>query len=185
MPFEFKEQDSLTGAVLAAAPELLDPNFHQTLVFIAEHGAKGALGFVMNRPLDKKLGEVSASPDLPDALRDIPVLQGGPVKPTGLLLARFQRGHSDEELRCEILADPQELNESAKPGSWVRAFAGHSGWDAGQLESELGERAWNVCLPHIAMLEEPGAPALWHAFVSADQRWRKLRPLLPKNKELN
>src|SRR5467141_4188538 len=111
MAFELKEQDSLTGAVLAAAPELLDPNFHQTLVFIAEHGAKGALGFVMNRPLDKKLGEVSASPDLPDALRDIPVFQGGPVKPTGLLLARFQRGQSDEELRCEILADPQELNE--------------------------------------------------------------------------
>lgn len=185
MTFEFKELDSLKGAVLAATPELLDPNFHQTLVFIVEHGAEGTLGLVMNRPLEKKLGEVSDAAELPKALRDVPVLQGGPVKPMGLLLARFQRGASDEELSCQIFADPQEIDKTPQPGSWVRAFAGHSGWDVGQLEGELGQRAWNICPPHIALLEEPGAPALWQAFIGKDQRWRTLRPLLPKNRELN
>lgn len=184
MGFELPEGESLAGFVLAASTELLDPNFHRTLVYIAEHSSEGALGLVMNRPINKKLGEVAESPDLPEALRDTPVFRGGPVKPTGLVLARFQRGKSDEELHCQIVADPQELIESPKRG-WIRAFAGYAGWSGGQLETELRERSWVVCRPHTAMLEEPVPPAIWEAFVGEDQRWRKLLPLLPKNTGLN
>ena len=76
MGFEIPEDGSLTGLVLAASRDLLDPNFNQTLVYIAEHGPDGTLGLVMNRPLDKKLGEVALSPDLPKALQQIPVFPG-------------------------------------------------------------------------------------------------------------
>jgi putative transcriptional regulator len=185
MGFEISKGESLVGMVLAASTELLDPNFHRTLVYIAEHGPEGALGLVMNRPINKKLGEVAESPDLPDALRDTPVFRGGPVKPTGLVLARFRRGKSDEELHCQIVADPQELIETPKRASWIRAFAGYAGWSGGQLETELNERSWVVCRPHTAMLEEPVPPAIWEAFIGEDQRWRKLLPLLPKNTGLN
>ena len=181
MGFEFQERASLTGLALAAAPELLDPNFHETVVYIAEHGAHGALGFVMNRPLDKKLSEVTTSTELPAALRDISVFQGGPVKPTALVFARFQRGKNDEELRCEIVADPAELATVGKQPGRIRAYAGYAGWGEGQLERELQERAWKVCRPHVALLEEPVPPALWSAFAGKDQRWRKLQSLLPKN----
>src|SRR6266403_6364205 len=133
MGFEIPEGESLAGLVLAASRDLLDPHFHQTLVYIAEHGPDGTLGLVMNRPLDKKLSEVALSPDLPKALEQIPVFQGGPVKTTALLFARFQRGKNDEQLSCQIVADPQELIELPKR-EWVRAFAGHAGWSAGQLE---------------------------------------------------
>lgn len=184
MAFELREGESLTGLVLAASAGLLDPNFHRTLVYIAEHGPEGALGLVMNRPIHKKLGEVALSPDLPEALRDTPVFQGGPVKPTALVLARFQRGKNDEELQCQIAADPNALIESP-PRSWVRAFAGYAGWSGGQLERELGEHSWVVCRPHTAMMEMPVPPAVWEAFVGEDQRWRKLMPLLPKNTGLN
>ena len=184
MAFGLPEGESLAGMVLVASPELLDLNFHRTLVYIAEHSPEGALGLVMNRPINKKLGEVAESPDLPDALRDTPVFQGGPVKPTGLVLARFQRGKSDEELHCQIVADPQELIEPPKRG-WIRAFVGYAGWSGGQLETELNERSWVVCRPHTAMLEEPTPPAIWEAFIGEDQRWRKLLPLLPKNTGLN
>jgi putative transcriptional regulator len=181
MGFEFQERASLTGLVLAATPELLDPNFHETVVYIAEHGAQGALGFVMNRPLSKRLVEVTTSGDLPDALSDILVFQGGPVKPTGLVFAKFQKGKDDEELRCEIIADPAELDTTSKQAGCIRAFAGYAGWGEGQLEKELQEAAWKVCRSHIALLEEPVPPALWSAFVGEDQRWRKLQSLLPKN----
>ena len=106
------------------------------------------------------------------------------MRPTGLVLARFQRGKSDEELHCQIVADPMELIESPKRG-WVRAFAGYAGWGEGQLEAELGEHSWVVCRPHTALLEVPVPPAIWEAFVGEDQRWRKLMPLLPKNTGLN
>ena len=177
MGFEFQESASLSGLVLAAAPELLDPNFHKTVVFIAEHGAAGALGFVMNRPLGRKLVDFTKAADLPGKLQDLPIFEGGPVKPNGLLFARFARGGSDEELVCEIVVDPQVLG--ALGG--VRAFAGYAGWGEGQLERELMEHSWKVCRPHVALLEEPVPPALWPAFVSEDQRWRTLQSLLPKN----
>jgi putative transcriptional regulator len=184
MAFELPAGESLAGSVLAASLNLLDPNFCRTVVYIAEHSPEGALGLVMNRPINKKLGEVALSPDLPEALRDTPVFQGGPVKPTGLVLARFRRGKSDEEVHCQIAADPRELIELPKRG-WIRAFAGHAGWSGGQLETELREHSWIVCRPHTALLEEPVPPSLWEAFVGEDQRWRKLLPLLPKNTGLN
>src|SRR5258708_33591055 len=102
MAFELPQGESLAGMVLAASAALLDPNFCRTVVYIAEHGPDGALGLVMNRPINKKLSEVALAPDLPEALRDALVFQGGPVKPTALVLARFQRGTSDEELHCPI-----------------------------------------------------------------------------------
>lgn len=179
MAFELPANESLAGYVLAASLSLLDPNFHRTLVYIAEHSPEGALGLVMNRPINKKLGEVALSPDLPEVLRDTPVFQGGPVKPTALVLARFQRGKSDEEVHCHIAADPQQLIELPKRG-WIRAFAGYAGWSEGQLEAELSEHSWVVCRPHTAMLEQPVPSAIWEAFVGEDQRWRKLLPLLPK-----
>ena len=184
MAFELPKAESLAGLVLSASTELLDPNFHRTLVYIAEHSPEGALGLVMNRPINKKLGEVAESPDLPDSLRDTPVFRGGPVKPTGLVLARFRRGKSDEELHCQVVADPQELIEMPKSG-WIRAFAGYAGWSEGQLEAELSQHSWVVRRPHTALLEVPVPPAIWEAFISEDQRWRKLLPLLPKNTGLN
>ena len=68
MGFEIPEDGSLTGLVLAASRDLLDPNFNQTLVYVVEHGPDGALGLVMNRPLDKKLGEVARSSSKDQAL---------------------------------------------------------------------------------------------------------------------
>ena len=181
MGFELQAGESLTGMVLVATPALLDPNFHQTVVYIAEHSADGALGFVMNRPLQRTLGEVTKSIDLPETAREIPVFEGGPVKPSGLLFTRLKRGANDEELQCEIVADPAELDVARQRGVSLRVFAGYAGWGEGQLERELGEHSWKVCRPHVALLEVPVPPALWPAFVGEDQRWRKLQARLPKN----
>jgi putative transcriptional regulator len=180
MAFEIPQGESLAGMVLVAAPELVDPNFHQTVVYIAEHSAPGAMGWVMNRPLGRKIGEVTKAPGLPVTLEKLSIYEGGPVKPTSLLFARFKRGENDEELHCEIITDPAELAVARQRGVCIRAFAGYSGWGEGQLERELTEQSWKVCRPHVAMIEEPVPPALWPAFVSEDQRWRKFQSLLPK-----
>jgi putative transcriptional regulator len=175
-PFEFADLPELKGLVLVAKPELLDPNFHQTIVYLVEHSADGALGFVMNRPAHRVLREVVVGGEIPDLIADAPVFLGGPVKPTGLLFARFRRGATDEELDCEIVAEPGHLQPEG-----LRVFAGYAGWGEGQLERELRENAWKVCRPHVALLDEPLPPALWPAFIGADQRWRKLHSRLPKN----
>src|SRR5260221_6728495 len=74
----------LTNQLLVAMPTLADPNFAQTVTLICEHTAKGALGIVLNRPLNMALGDVLAQLALPCgnlALSEQPVLRGGPVQP--------------------------------------------------------------------------------------------------------
>ncbi|MEO8224873.1 MAG: YqgE/AlgH family protein, partial [Gammaproteobacteria bacterium] len=72
----------LTGHLLIAMPAMQDPNFSKTVTYICEHSEQGALGIVINRPLDMDLGtifdQLSLDPADP-ALARQPVLQGGPV----------------------------------------------------------------------------------------------------------
>ena len=73
---------SLSNHLLIAMPQLADPNFSQTVSLICEHGEKGALGIVLNRPLSMTLSEVFEQMKIePTDKRaaDLPVLRGGPV----------------------------------------------------------------------------------------------------------
>jgi putative transcriptional regulator len=54
--------ETLRGQLLVAAPVLSDPNFHRTVVFLAEHGEEGAMGIVLNRPTETSVGD--AVPEL-------------------------------------------------------------------------------------------------------------------------
>ena len=69
----------LTGHLLIAMPAMQDPNFHRTVTYICEHSDQGALGIIINRPLDLDLGSVfeqlSLNPSDP-SLAQQPVLQG-------------------------------------------------------------------------------------------------------------
>ena len=73
---------SLSNHLLIAMPQLADPNFSQTVSLICEHGEKGALGIVLNRPLSMTLSEVFEQMKIEPTDRraaDLPVLRGGPV----------------------------------------------------------------------------------------------------------
>jgi putative transcriptional regulator len=73
---------SLSNHLLIAMPQLTDPNFSQTVSLICEHGEKGALGIVLNRPLSMTLSEVFEQMKIEPTDRraaDLPVLRGGPV----------------------------------------------------------------------------------------------------------
>ena len=73
----------LSNHLLIAMPQLADPTFAQTVMLVCEHGERGALGIILNRPLPMKLAEVfeqmKIEPSLPD-VADLPVLRGGPVQ---------------------------------------------------------------------------------------------------------
>jgi putative transcriptional regulator len=68
---------------------MLDPNFRRTVLFISSHTAsEGALGVILNRPLDKHVAELVNDPP-PEALADVPVFLGGPVGTNQLMFAAF------------------------------------------------------------------------------------------------
>src|SRR5947209_6610108 len=85
------EAESLAGSLLIAHPNLLDPNFRRTVLFISAHTPQdGALGVILNRPLDKQVADLVNEPP-PNGLDEVPVYLGGPVAKDQLLFAAFER----------------------------------------------------------------------------------------------
>lgn len=138
-----------------AVPGVLeDPNFRRTVVLLLEHGSdEGALGVVLNRPLDTPVGD--AFPDWHDSVTAPPVLfRGGPVAPSTIIaLGQPRPGqHPDgwemvldgDGFRIATVDLRRDAALLADVIDQVRVFAGYSGWAAGQLEHEIAQGAWWV-----------------------------------------
>ncbi|MCY4086417.1 MAG: YqgE/AlgH family protein [Actinomycetia bacterium] len=179
---------SLQGQLLIAAPSLVDTNFWRTVVLVAEHSDEGAMGLVLNRPLDVLVAEAVEALAMLVA-SDEPVFQGGPVAPEEVVaLAEF----ADPELAAEftfteiafIGADP-DIEELAGAISRARVFAGYAGWGAGQLEAELSEQAWIIepALPDDVFAEEP--ESLWSQTLRRRGGVASLIALMPPDPSMN
>src|SRR3982750_4798340 len=81
---------SFAGSLLVAHPNMLDPNFRRTVLFVSEHDpGEGALGVIINRPLDTQVADlVTETP--PAGLAEVPVFLGGPVGKNQLMFAAFE-----------------------------------------------------------------------------------------------
>lgn len=159
---------NLTGHLLLSNATLFDPNFRRTVVLIGHHDEEGAVGVVLNRPLDVTVDE--AVPPLAALVQpgDL-VYQGGPVQPeAAVVVADFE---DPTKAGVVALGSIGFLPEEADPDDMgairrARVFAGYSGWGPGQLEEELGEDAWLVApaLPQDVFDEEP--EQLWERVVA-------------------
>src|SRR5436189_4899838 len=136
---------SLAGSLLVAHPDMVDPNFRRTVLFVSEHQPhEGALGVIINRPLDRPVAElVSGTP--PAEFADVPVFLGGPVGKNQLMFAAFewQKG-AGLKLNHNVAFDEPSDPHGHKNLLTVCAFVGYAGWGAGQLESEVKQKAWVV-----------------------------------------
>ena len=139
--------ESLRGQLLIAAPMLADPNFSRSVVLVAAHDEEGALGLILNRPLEIRLADVS--PAL-DALAEpgSTLLRGGPVAPeSAVVLADFRDPSLAALTVFGTVGFPSadcDLDVLAAGVRRARVFAGHSGWGPGQLDEELEEEGWFV-----------------------------------------
>jgi putative transcriptional regulator len=134
----------LTGQFLVASPHLLDPNFVKTVVLLVQHTKEGALGVVINRPIDKNVQDLWREIGGGPCLSQQPVYLGGPVP--GPLMAVHGLAEAAE---LEILpgiyfsASKQNLDQLvAQTDRPYKIFIGNAGWGAGQLENEIEEGAW-------------------------------------------
>ena len=136
---------SLAGSLLVAHPNMLDPNFRRTVLFISAHEPdEGALGVILNRPLDKQVADLVAEMP-PENLADVPVFIGGPVGRNQLMFAAFE-WQKGEGLKLNHNVNVDEASERVvtDPAS-IRAFVGYAGWGAGQLEAEMQHNGWLNC----------------------------------------
>ncbi|MDP2170404.1 MAG: YqgE/AlgH family protein [Rhodocyclaceae bacterium] len=149
------EPISLANHFLIAMPAMTDPNFARTLTYLCEHNAGGALGIIVNRPLDLSLGTLFERVNIPltpgvteQKYRDLPVFFGGPVQPERGFVLHRPAGNWQSTLNVtseigltssrDIL---QAMSSDGEPSEIIMSL-GYSGWAAGQLEWELSQNAW-------------------------------------------
>jgi putative transcriptional regulator len=176
---------SLAGSLLVAHPNMLDPNFRRSVLFISTHDANdGAVGVILNRPLEKQVADlVSDTP--PQALAQVPVFLGGPVGKNQLMFAAFEweKGHG-LKLNHNVGIDEANERVTTEPGS-IRAFVGYAGWGAGQLEAEMKQKAWIAHPPTRDALKPDNLPKLWFAIMRGLGPWFKMLAAAPDDPSLN
>jgi putative transcriptional regulator len=142
---------SLVNQLLIAMPGMADPNFSSTVTLICEHNDEGALGIVINRPLNLKLGGLfeQLHVDNPDpAALDHPVMMGGPVGPErGFVLHdsahRYENSLAVSSEICLTLSrDVIDAMAGGKGPQKSLVALGYAGWQAGQLEAEMLANSW-------------------------------------------
>jgi putative transcriptional regulator len=177
---------SLAGSLLIAHPNMLDPNFRRAVLFISAHDQDdGAIGVIINRPLDKSIGDlVSETP--PQNLADVPVFFGGPVGDNQLMLAAFE-WHKGEGLKLNqhsLNGDESVLGAPDSAPS-IFAFLGYAGWSAGQLEAEMKQKAWIVQKPSRAALKSERLSRLWFDIMNGLGPWYRMLAAAPDDPSLN
>lgn len=142
---------NLTRHFLIAMPAMADPHFAKTLTFVCEHNEQGALGIVINRPIDLNLHglleQVSiAATD--EGLKSVPIHFGGPVQVDRGFVLHTPAGDWQSTLAVGDdlgLTTSKDILEAVARGegpSRLLVTLGYAGWSAGQLEQELAQNAW-------------------------------------------
>lgn len=153
------------GVLLIADPFLKDPNFMRTVVFITEHRDDGTIGFVLNRMYENTLDELLPEVDG----HKLPVYYGGPVQ---MNTVHFLHRYPDEiQGGVEVMkgiywggdfdAVIALINSGKADPEKIRFYIGYSGWSAGQLESEMGEKTWLTVEAVRKLVFHPAAEEIW------------------------
>jgi putative transcriptional regulator len=180
---------SLKGRLLVASPALVDPNFHRSVVLIAEHTEEGgAMGVVLSRPSETEVSE--AAPVLEPLVEPGAVVHvGGPVEPGALLVvAEFE----DPEDAAAVVfdgvgfmpgdSDPEDVAAATRR---ARIFVGYAGWSPGQLEEEVEQESWLVLDPEPADVFAANSEGLWSSVLARQGGALSLLARMPPDPSMN
>lgn len=168
-----KYPTNLAGSLLLAHPAMKDPNFRKSVVLISVHAEDGAMGVVLNRPLSKRLGEINGSFAY-GPLAEVPVFRGGPVQAEQMIMVGWQK--RDDGFRLHFGVEPdQAMDLINQENTFLRVFAGFSGWSAGQLEEEMKGNTWIVRPMPADLMDGETGPAQWrHLLGEIGPEWHLL-----------
>lgn len=144
--FSQNPPEMLGGHLLLAHPGISDPHFFRSVVLLSHHSEKnGAVGVVINRPLEATLGQ--HDPDFAlGPLSSVPLFEGGPVQTDQLLLVSWLWDEQRRTLEMHFGIGIDKASELLRehPQTRLCGFLGYAGWSAGQLEDELEKGGWEV-----------------------------------------
>lgn len=166
------EPTPLTNQLLIAMPALRDPNFARGVTFLCQHGDGGAMGLMINRLSEYRLGDVLAQMNIQSDLIEVidaPVLIGGPVQPERGFVLHAPCGNWESSFRISAnisVTTSRDILLAIATGVGPRhavVALGYSGWSPGQLEQELGENHWLTAPATEQVLFETPLEDRWDA----------------------
>jgi putative transcriptional regulator len=144
-------EGSMANQLLIAMPGMADPNFSTTVTLICEHNDEGALGIVINRPLELKLAGLFEQLALENADPEIAeqtVFMGGPVGPERGFVLHGPANRYENTLAVSndiLLTLSRDVIDQMAAGDGppqTLVALGYAGWEAGQLEQEMLANSW-------------------------------------------
>ena len=145
----------LTGKLLVAMPGMGDDRFDQSVVFMCEHSAKGAMGLIVNKRADQiVLGDVleQLDVDVSDTAKNLPVYFGGPVEMArGFVLhspdfqSSLRTVNVGHDFAMTVTMDVLEDIGKDQGPRHAQMMLGYAGWGPDQLENEIAHNGWLMC----------------------------------------
>jgi putative transcriptional regulator len=169
-PEEAPTRPSLAGQLLVASREMGDPRFYHAVILVVRHDRNGALGIVINRPVEDRslasLLEALGEKDTAVA-GSVRIFAGGPVQPEIGFVLHSTEYHRPETFnidgRVAMTSSPQILRDIGSrqgPNKSLIAF-GYAGWRPDQLEGELRQRAWFTAADDEKLIFDEDRDKLW------------------------
>ncbi len=162
----------LTNQLLIAMPALGDENFSHSVTLICDHSASGALGLILNKPLQMDMGEIFRQLQIDmagDGAGKRPVLRGGPVQGDRGFVVHRAGGQWESTLRVSdaihVTTSRDVLRAIARGEGPEDAFLvlGYAGWESGQLEDEIRANAWITAPADAKLVFEVPFEKRWNA----------------------
>jgi putative transcriptional regulator len=185
MEFDDNETLCLRGSLILADPSLCDSGFARSVLLLTNHSLEeGAVGFIMNKPTGKSVGDLLSLEEFPE-LSAVPVLYGGPVSQEHLIFASFTWNEDSGELECVTHLSTSDAAHRHQEGYALRAFVGYAGWSSGQLEGELKQRAWITGRAEARLLDVETSDGMWRSLLRGMGPWFHLLSETPEDPSLN
>ncbi|MBI3501020.1 MAG: YqgE/AlgH family protein [Bacteroidetes bacterium] len=192
---DFTKFKPAQGKLLLSEPFMNDPNFKRTVVLLASHNEEGSVGFVLNRPMELKLGQIIeefGDTSTPLSAGFFPVWDGGPVQRDALfyvhtlgdaipgsipVVGDLYWSGNFETVKALIKGNKISENE-------IRLFIGYSGWGAGQLQEEIKRNSWLIADATIDLVMNAGTSSdakLWQDILKSMGKEYEIISNFPEN----
>ena len=177
------------GKVLISEPFLADANFRRSVVFLTEHGKKGSMGFILNKPIKTPIYEIVT--DFPEV--EFQVTYGGPVATNTLHYIHVLGDVVPDSVRVmknvywggEYESIKKMISLGVLGQEQIRFFVGYAGWGEGQLAREISEGSWIVTDLQPELVMSGFDPVLWNEILQGMEGKYRLWAGYPENPGLN
>ena len=164
---------NFNNQLLIALPDMQDNRFKQAVILVCEHNSDGAMGLVINQPIEGiDTNQVFSELGLSQPHDNLQILEGGPVnKSSGFLLH-----HDNQHFKSSInltnnltLTTSNDLLEKIASHQYFSTWhfiLGYSGWDKDQLEAEIAQNTWLTCPINLELIFDTPVQDKWQKALS-------------------